>query len=90
VEVAATRRDDVVELSVSDHGPGVPDAERERVFAMFNGTAGGGRAGLGLAIARSFVEAHGQTLTVDDAPGGGARFTMTLPVTVSREVELTR
>jgi two-component system sensor histidine kinase KdpD len=83
VEVAASRSNGLVELSVTDHGPGVPVGERERVFEMFNGTAGGGRAGLGLAIARSFVEAHGQTIRVEDAPGGGARFVMTLPVTTS-------
>jgi len=83
VEVTATANGsegDVVTVAVSDHGPGVPAAERERVFLMFNRVSGGGRAGLGLAIAKAFVEAHGQSIWVDDAPGGGARFRFTLPV----------
>lgn len=68
-----------VEVSVEDHGPGIAPADRERVFTMFSRIGGGGRAGLGLAIARAFVEAHGQTIRVEDAPGGGARFVVTLP-----------
>ena len=79
IEVAAIAKDGVVELAVLDHGPGVPAAERERVFQMFNRISGGGRAGLGLAIAKAFVEAHGQTIRVEDAPGGGARFVFTMP-----------
>lgn len=78
VEVEAATHNGVVELAVRDHGPGVPPAERERIFEMFN-TTGGGRAGLGLTIARAFVEAHGQRLSVDDAEDGGARFVLTLP-----------
>lgn len=78
VEVRATPRDGVVELSVRDHGPGVPASERHRIFEMFNST-GGGRAGLGLTIARSFVEIHGQQIAVGDAEGGGACFVLTLP-----------
>jgi two-component system sensor histidine kinase KdpD len=67
-----------VELAVTDHGPGVPWADRERVFEMFNRMGGGGRAGLGLAIVRSFVDAHDGHVRVEDAPGGGARFVVTL------------
>ena len=62
-----------------DRGPGVPVAERELVFQMFNRASAGGRAGLGLAIAKAFVEAHGQTIRVEDAAGGGARFVVTMP-----------
>jgi len=69
-----------VEVAVEDRGPGVPAAERERIFAMFNRVSGGGRAGLGLAIARSFVEAHGGAIRAEERPGGGARFVFTLPV----------
>ncbi|HTX63788.1 MAG TPA: ATP-binding protein, partial [Acidimicrobiales bacterium] len=79
VRVAAEAHGDVVVLSVSDRGPGVPDAERERVFTMFSRLGAQGRAGLGLAIARAFVEAHGQSIHVEDVPGGGARFVVTLP-----------
>ncbi len=79
VRVEAAVRDGVVELSVSDRGPGVPPGDRERIFTMFSRIGAEGRAGLGLAIARAFVESHGQTIHVEDAPGGGARFVLTLP-----------
>jgi two-component system, OmpR family, sensor histidine kinase KdpD len=82
VEVLATASGGTVELAVVDHGPGVPVAERERVFQMFNRVSGGGRAGLGLAIAKAFVEAHGQTIRVEESPGGGARFVFTMPAAV--------
>ena len=79
VAVAAQRRGQVVELSVTDSGPGIAPDDRERVFRMWSRAGGEGRAGLGLAIARAFVEAHGQTIDVVRAPGGGARFVVTLP-----------
>jgi two-component system sensor histidine kinase KdpD len=79
IRVCARTHTGVVELSVSDGGPGVPPAERERVFTMFARLGAQGRAGLGLAIAKAFVEAHGQTIHVEDSPGGGARFVVTLP-----------
>ncbi len=68
----------LVQLEVSDHGPGVPLADRDRIFEIFS-RGSGSRAGLGLTICRSFVEAHGQRLWVRDAPGGGAQFVVTLP-----------
>lgn len=79
VRIEAACRNGVVELSVSDRGPGIPPADRERVFTMFSRIGAEGRAGLGLAIARAFVEAHGQAIHVEDAPGGGARIVVTLP-----------
>ena len=79
VAVSARARNGVVELWVTDNGPGVPVAEREHVFTMFSRLGAQGRSGLGLAIAKAFVEAHGQTIRVEDAPGGGARFVVTLP-----------
>ncbi len=84
--IAARRRssgrDAWVEVEVSDAGPGIPAKERERVFEKFyrlQGSATGG-TGLGLAISRGILEAHGGTLTLDDAPLGGARFTLRLPL----------
>jgi two-component system sensor histidine kinase CiaH len=73
-----------VELTVSDQGPGVPAAERDRVFEPFTRLPGVQRdraagTGLGLAIARRIVVAHEGTIVVDDAPGGGARFVVSLP-----------
>jgi two-component system, OmpR family, sensor histidine kinase MprB len=71
------------EVSVRDHGPGVPATERELIFDRFHrgsrsrSTAG---SGLGLAIVRQVVRAHGGEATVEDAPGGGALFRLRLPV----------
>jgi signal transduction histidine kinase len=76
-------------LEVVDDGPGVPADVRERVFDRFvrgpGGRApGGGRGGgLGLAIVRSVALAHGGEVAVDDAPGGGARFVVRLPLSAA-------
>lgn len=67
-----------VELRVRDRGPGIPPAERERVFEPFVTTRKGGN-GLGLAVARQIVEAHGGRLEADEALGGGAELRMVLP-----------
>ena len=84
VQVVACRAGDSVELRVVDHGPGIPGPERERVFDQFYRLNGGGRrpegTGMGLAICRGIVEAHGGTLRVETTPGGGASFVLTLPV----------
>jgi len=79
------RDDDTGLLSVRDTGPGIPPADRTRVFEPFvrldaarDRESGG--SGLGLAITRSIVAAHGGTLTLDGAPGGGAHFVIRLPV----------
>jgi two-component system sensor histidine kinase KdpD len=77
----ATMGEKKVELSVADQGPGVPPAERARVFEMFNQREAGGRGGLGLAIVKAFLEAHGERIWVSEGTAGrGARFTFTLPV----------
>jgi two-component system, OmpR family, sensor histidine kinase KdpD len=68
-----------VSVWVDDEGPGVAPGDREQLFHMIDRRAGSGRAGLGLAIATAFVGAHDGTLTVSDAPTGGARFVFTLP-----------
>lgn len=78
VVISAQVHGPLIALSVSDRGPGVPPSERERVFTMFSRIGAEGRAGLGLAIAKAFVEAHDQTIHVEDAPGGGARFVVTM------------
>jgi two-component system, OmpR family, sensor histidine kinase KdpD len=69
----------LVELSVADDGPGIAPEERERVFEMFSQNSGGARAGLGLAIAKAFVEAHGGSIWIDPTTTGGARVVFTVP-----------
>jgi len=76
--------DEGVEITVADQGPGVPEAFRERIFEKFQRlenrkTVPGANRGLGLTFCRLAVEAHGGTIWVDDAPGGGARFRALLP-----------
>lgn len=84
VAVAARALDgDQVEISVEDSGPGVPEADRERIFDAFYTTKPDG-IGIGLALSRSIVEAHGGTLTAAASDGGGV-FRLTLPV--ARELE---
>jgi two-component system sensor histidine kinase KdpD len=77
---ARLRDDDSVELCVEDEGPGVPLAERTNVFLMFNRSGASGGTGVGLSIAKAFVEAHGQEIWVEDAAGEGARFCFTMPL----------
>jgi two-component system sensor histidine kinase KdpD len=82
VEVVARQAGDTVELWVVDHGPGIPASERERVFDQFYRVESGRRpegTGMGLAICRGIMLAHGGTLRVETTPGGGASFVLTLP-----------
>jgi signal transduction histidine kinase len=78
IELTTRQRGNTVELSVSDSGPGVPLDQRTQIFEPFFTTRAKG-TGLGLPVARQIVEAHGGRLTVDEAGGGGARFTIVLP-----------
>jgi signal transduction histidine kinase len=92
IRLAAAAQGGRAQLSVSDQGPGIPVADRERIFEAFarlpgiaphrpNPDAG---SGLGLAIARSLVEAMGGEIHVEDAPGGGARFVVSIPMAALR------
>ncbi|WP_059011979.1 sensor histidine kinase [Streptomyces specialis] len=84
VRVSLRREGSEAVLEVADDGGGVPEADRERVFERFvrlddaRGRDEGG-AGLGLAIARDVAARHGGTLTVREAPEGGALFVLRLP-----------
>lgn len=84
VTLAVTSSDGTVFLTVSDDGPGIPPADRTRVFERFvrldsDRARSGGGAGLGLAIVAEVVAAHGGTVMVDDRPGGGTRMSVSLP-----------
>ena len=78
LEVETSFRAGSVEISLRDHGVGLPEGPVERIFEPFFSTRTGG-TGLGLAIARRIAESHGGTLTAEAADGGGARFRLTLP-----------
>jgi two-component system sensor histidine kinase KdpD len=82
VRARASSANGAVRIEVIDSGPGVPANERERLFRPFErGLTRAPGTGLGLTIARGFVEAHGGRLWVeDDEPGAGARFVFTLPL----------
>ncbi|MFJ8447638.1 ATP-binding protein [[Kitasatospora] papulosa] len=67
-------------VTVSDEGPGIPEESMGRVFTRFWRGSKRGGTGLGLYIVKGIVEAHGGTITVDRAPGGGAEFRFILPV----------
>ncbi|MFJ1587635.1 DUF4118 domain-containing protein [Streptomyces sp. NPDC088197] len=82
VLVAASALGHRVELRVVDRGPGVPESARDHIFEPFQryGDAPRGNGvGLGLAVARGFVEAMGGTLVAEDTPGGGLTMVLTLP-----------
>ncbi|HEX5065807.1 MAG TPA: HAMP domain-containing sensor histidine kinase, partial [Myxococcota bacterium] len=82
VEVLAQRSPGGVVVQVDDSGPGIPEAERERIFERFERGSTAGRAshGLGLAIARAVARLHGGELVAESSPLGGARFVLRLPV----------
>lgn len=86
ITIELRAHDDVVEATIRDQGPGIPEGEREKVFERFHsvrpeGEGFGGHSGLGLAIARTIVEAHDGTLVLGEPPAGktGACFIITLP-----------
>src|SRR6266508_2864353 len=76
-----------LQLSVRDHGPGIPDGARDRIFERFyqarKEDRGGGGLGLGLHVARHIVELHGGTIAADFPPDGGTRIIVRLPARVA-------
>lgn len=80
---AALRPPDGILVAVDDQGPGVSPERRGQVFGMLARRDADVGAGLGLAIAKTFVEAHGQRIWVEESPEGGARFCLTLPTAAS-------
>lgn len=87
VEVTAAARPGRVDVSVTDHGPGIPEAERAHIFRPFyrgrSGSAPG--SGLGLAIARGLAAANGATVTLEPANGAGTTLTVSIPAAPAPE-----
>jgi signal transduction histidine kinase len=85
----------VFAIAVSDTGPGIPEADHERIFEEFqqadtSRTRPKGGTGLGLAIARRIVTMHGGRIWVESTPGAGATFRITMPVCVDAQVVVVR
>jgi len=83
VRVRARSADGIVAVDVEDEGPGIPAAERARIFEPYyrvsDTAALGPGTGLGLSVVKSLVEAHGGSVRADAAPGAGTRMTVILP-----------
>lgn len=82
IEVSVRDSAEEVVVTVADRGPGIPESEKERVFEKFHRVAQShpaGGVGLGLAICRSIVAAHGGRIWAEDREGGGAAFRFALP-----------
>lgn len=85
VMVTVRRIDGFIRTSVSDQGPGVANDEREEIFRPFHrgregGRSGSGGGGIGLSIVRTLAEQHNGMVSVSNAVGGGANFSIDLPV----------
>jgi two-component system sensor kinase FixL len=75
----------MIEISVSDNGPGLPESFLKDPYKNFASTKEGGM-GVGLSICRRIVEAHGGRLTAENRPEGGATFRFTLQTIETREL----
>jgi two-component system sensor histidine kinase KdpD len=87
VWIVARQVDALVQVEVSDRGKGVADEDRERIFEAFQRGEGSSSSGIGLAICRHIVEAHGGTIRTERTFGGGATFVFTLPIHSGRVSE---
>ncbi len=89
VQVVAATVAERLDIRVIDRGPGIPEAERENVFHPFHQLDGGRRGngvGLGLVVARGFVDAVGGELTIEDTPGGGTTMVISIPIRADHPV----
>jgi two-component system sensor histidine kinase TctE len=89
IRVRRKTEDQRLQIELADRGPGIPDAEKERVLERFvRGQAGGRQvagSGLGLAIVKAVVDAHGATITLCDRPGGGLVVRLDFPASLAEE-----
>jgi signal transduction histidine kinase len=82
IETAATQEDAQVVVSIKDHGIGIPEGERERVFERYyrgSNTSGIGGSGVGLSLVKSIVDLHRGSISLESTEGKGSRFTLRLP-----------
>jgi signal transduction histidine kinase len=80
IHLAFGRTAGTASITVSDDGPGIAAGDQQRIFERFERAhAKEGGTGLGLAISRRLARSMGGDVTLDSAPGEGARFTLTLP-----------
>ena len=79
IAIEAWRKEDTVFVEIADNGSGIPPAIRERLFLPFAGSTRAGRSGLGLAISRELVQAHGGELVLVSTDENGTRFRLTIP-----------
>ena len=77
IDVGVRRDGAGLAVTIADHGTGIPEELRQRVFEPYFTTKGDG-TGLGLALVRQTIEAHHGTITVEETPGGGATFSIVL------------
>jgi signal transduction histidine kinase len=92
VRIAATAVGDLLELAVTDTGPGIAPTDQERIFDVFqqvdnSSTREKGGTGLGLAISRRIVQMHGGTISVESAPGQGSTFRIRIPLQAGEVME---
>src|SRR5215467_4890208 len=79
IELAAYPDEESVVIEVRDDGPGIPDEELAYIFESFRSGSSRGGTGMGLAIVKAIVEAHGGAVSAENLPGGGASFRLRLP-----------
>ena len=80
IELAAYPDGESVVIEVRDNGPGIPDEELAYIFESFRSGSSRGGTGMGLAIVKAIVEAHGGAVSAQNLPAGGASFRLWLPV----------
>jgi two-component system sensor histidine kinase KdpD len=90
IQVSVQRTNGDIRVAVEDHGPGIAPSSMRHLFDPFfrvvDGSPRPAGLGLGLAVAKGLVEAHGGRIWVENRPGGGARFAFTLPLTEEARV----
>jgi signal transduction histidine kinase len=92
VRITARTVGELLELTVTDTGPGIALADQERIFDAFqqvdsSSTRQKGGTGLGLAISKRIIRMHGGTIAVESAPGQGSTFRIRVPLQVDQVME---